>query len=120
MNHTITVLTELLAGLPIGTNLAMMHVFWTLLNGQLLPSRGTLFPALKAIGLEDDAVRRAWTAVKSGIWQTALLIELWRKQVEGLPDCWTLFIFWHFQKKQPTLSVRKRGPPFGFRQRATT
>ena len=86
MNHTITVLNELLEELPIGTNLAMLHVFWALLSGQLLPSRGALFPALKAIGLEDDAVRRAWTAINSGVWQTAILIERWRKHVESLPD----------------------------------
>lgn len=84
MNHTIAVLNELLEALPIGTNLAMTHVFWALLSGQLLPSRGALFPALKAIGLEDDGVRRAWTAVNNGVWQTAILIELWCKHVEGL------------------------------------
>ena len=86
MNHTIAVLNELLVELPIGTNLALTHVFWALLSGQLLPSRGALFPALKAIGLEDDGVRRAWTAVNSGVWQTAILIERWRKQVEGLSE----------------------------------
>jgi len=86
MNHTIAVLTELLAELPIGTNLAMTHVFWALLSGQLLPSRGALVPALKAIGLEDNGVRRAWTAINSGVWQTAILIERWRKHVEGLPE----------------------------------
>lgn len=86
MNHTIAVLSELLVGLPIGTNLAMLHVFWALLSGQLLPSRGALFPALKAIGLKDEAVRRAWTAISKGVWQTALLIELWRRHVEGLPE----------------------------------
>ena len=85
-NHTIIVLTELLVELPIGTNLAMMHVFWALLSGQLLPSRGALFPALKAIGLEDEAVRRAWTAINSGVWQTASLIERWHEHVEGLPE----------------------------------
>jgi hypothetical protein len=86
MNHTISVLSELLAGLPIGTNLAMMHVFWALLSGQLLNSRGGLFPALKAIGLEDEAVRRAWRAVYQGVWHTVILVELWRKHVEGLAD----------------------------------
>lgn len=86
MNHTISVLNELLEGLPIGTNLAMLHVFWALLSGQLLNSRGALFPALKAIGLEDEAVRRAWTAFYSGVWQTVVLIELWRKHVEGLAE----------------------------------
>jgi len=64
----------------------MLHVFWALLSGQLLPSRGALFPALKAIGLEDEAVRRAWTAISKGVWQTALLIELWRRRVEGLSE----------------------------------
>jgi len=86
MNHTIAVLNELLAGLPIGTNLAMLHVFWALLSGQLLSSRGALFPALQAIGLEEAAIRRAWTAISKGIWQTARLLELWRRYVEGLPN----------------------------------
>jgi hypothetical protein len=86
MNHTIAVLNQLLAGLPIGTNLAMLHVFWALLSGQLLSSRGALFPALKAIGLEEEAVRRAWTAISKGVWQMALLIQLWRRQVESLPE----------------------------------
>lgn len=86
MNHTISVLDELLEELPIGTNIALTHVFWALLSGQLLPSRGALIPALKAIGLEDAAVRRAWTAVNSGVWQTPILIERWRKQVAGLPN----------------------------------
>ena len=84
MHHTIAILNELLEGLPIGTNLALLHVFWALLSGQLLPSRGALFPALKASGLEDEAVRRAWTAVYKGVWHTVILIELWRKHVEGL------------------------------------
>jgi len=86
MHHTIAILNELLEGLPIGTNLALLHVFWALLSGQLLPSRGALFPALKASGLEDEAVRRAWTAVYKGVWHTVILIELWRKHVEGLPE----------------------------------
>ena len=86
MNHTISVLNELLAELPIGTNLAMAHTFWALLGGQLLNSRGALFPALKAIGLEDDEVRRAWTAVYKGVWQTEQLLEQWRKQVERMPE----------------------------------
>ena len=86
MNHTIAVLNELLVGLPIGTNLAMLHVFWALLSGQLLNSRGALFPALKAIGLEDGAIRRAWAAVGKGVWQIGVLIDLWCKHVESLPE----------------------------------
>jgi hypothetical protein len=79
-------LNELLSGLPIGTNFAMLHVFWALLSGPLLNSREALFPALKAIGLEDSAVRRAWTAVGKGVWRIDVLINLWRKHVESLPN----------------------------------
>ncbi len=86
MNHTISVLDELLVDLPIGTNFAMVYIFWALLSGQLLNSRGALFPALKAIGLEDAEVGRAWTAVSKGVWQTELLLEQWRKQVACLPE----------------------------------
>jgi hypothetical protein len=100
MNHTITVLTELLIGLPIGTNLAMLHVFWTLLSGQLLNSRGALFPALKAIGLKDEAIRRAWTALSKGVWQIAILINLWRRHVERLPD-WK---FHEYEGYQPVVA----------------
>ena len=64
----------------------MLHVFWALLSGQLLPSRGALFPALKAIGLEDEAVRRAWAAIHSGVWQTTTLIAQWSKHVESLSE----------------------------------
>jgi hypothetical protein len=86
MNHIISVLDELLVDLPIGTNVAMIHTFWALLSGQLLNSRGALFPALTAIGLEDDEVRRAWTAVSKGVWQTNPLLKQWRKQVKRLPE----------------------------------
>jgi hypothetical protein len=75
-----------LQGYLLETNLAMLHVFWALLSGQLLSSRGALFPALKAIGLEDEEVRRAWTAISKGVWHTVVLIELWRRHVEGLPE----------------------------------
>ena len=86
MNHTISVLNELLEGLPIGTNLAMTHVFWALLSGQLLNNRGALFPALQAIGISDAAVSRAWTAVYKGVWRIATLLKLWQKHIEDLSD----------------------------------
>ena len=86
MNHTIAVLNELLEGLPVGTNLAMTHVFWALLSGQLLNHRGALFPALQAIGISDEAVSRAWRAISKGVWQIATLLQLWQQHVERLPD----------------------------------
>jgi hypothetical protein len=71
--------------LPIGTNLALLQFFWMLLSGQLLCSRGALFPALQAIGLSSDAVRRAWAAFRSGAWHVAVLLSLWQQYVTQQP-----------------------------------
>lgn len=72
--------------LPVGTNLALLHFFWMLVSGALLPQRGALFPALHASGLSADATRRAWAAFRKGVWQLAVLLRLWQAQIEGLPD----------------------------------
>ena len=85
-NHTIALLSTLLENLPIGTNLALLHFMWMLVNGALLPNRGALFPALKATGLSDAATRRAWAAFRKGAWQIAMLLGLWREYVKALPN----------------------------------
>jgi hypothetical protein len=72
--------------LPVGTNLALLQFLWMLVSGALLPSRGALFPALKTSGLSDAAIRRAWAAFRGGAWQTAVILRLWRTQIEGMPD----------------------------------
>ena len=78
---TIEVMAALCAvtqSLPVGTNLALLHFLWMLLSGQLLPSRGALFPGLKAIGLSTAAIRRAWAAFRYGAWHIAVLLTLWQ------------------------------------------
>lgn len=57
---------------------------WMLVSGHLLQSRGALFPALKATGLSNAGVRRAWAAFRGGVWQIAALLRLWQAHVEGL------------------------------------
>ena len=86
VNHTLLVLRTVVEGLPIGTNLALLHVLWMLVSGNLLPNRGALFPALKAIGLSDEATRRAWAAFRYGVWQIAGLVGVWYGYVTALPD----------------------------------
>jgi hypothetical protein len=71
--------------LPIGTNLALLQFFWMLLSGQLLHSRGALFPALQGIGLPVAAVRRAWAAFRFGTWHIAVLLTLWQQYVMQQP-----------------------------------
>jgi hypothetical protein len=69
--------------LPIGTNLSLLHFLWMQLSGQLLSSRGALFPALQAIGLLPEATRRAWAAFRYGSWEIAELLEAWVGHVEA-------------------------------------
>ncbi len=79
------ILVALTTGLPVGTNLALLQFLWMLVSGALLPQRGAIFPALQAIGLSEQATRRAWAAFRRGAWQTAVILHLWQEQIEGLP-----------------------------------
>lgn len=80
------ILVALTQDLPIGTNLALLQFMWMLVSGALLPQRGALFPALKASGLTDPAIRRAWAAFRGGAWQTVAVLRLWQAHIQGLPD----------------------------------
>lgn len=81
LSQTMEALCAVTRGLPIGTNLALLHFLWMQLSGALLPSRGALFPALQAIGLWSGAIRRAWAAFRSGAWQIAELLQAWESYV---------------------------------------
>lgn len=85
IDHTMNVLVALTEGLPVGTNLALLHFLWMLVSGALLPQRGAIFPALQSMGLSAQATRRAWVAFRCGAWQTAVILRLWQAQIEGLP-----------------------------------
>jgi hypothetical protein len=89
INLTITVLSQLVEGLPVGTNLALLQFMWMLVSGALLPNRGAMFPALKSIGLSDAETRRAWVAFRRGVWQIAILLRIWQEYVTGL-EGWQL------------------------------
>jgi hypothetical protein len=73
--RTTLFLSQLVARLPIGTNLALAHLLFTLLAGHLLQSRGALFPALAATGLSDSQVRAAQAALRDGKWSIAYLLK---------------------------------------------
>ena len=68
------VLSALVLSLPIGTNLGLFQVLWTLISGRLLQTRGALIPALAATGLAPTQVRRAWAAFAEGAWTVTRLI----------------------------------------------
>lgn len=79
---TMSVLIKIVAHLPIGTNLAMLHMMWMLVSGSLLPHRGALFPALQSTGIGEAAVRRAWSAFSGGMWQISELMVAWQAYME--------------------------------------
>lgn len=85
-------LTQVLADVPVGTNVGLLHVFFALLSGRFLSARGAMFPALDSLGLAPDAVRRANAAVCCGQWHTTDLLLRWQQTVtrEGrfMPTCY--------------------------------
>jgi len=76
-------LEDLVEALPIGTNLGLYHFLWMLLRGELLASRGAIFPALSSLGLETAEVRRSWAAMRYGNWDIEELLGNWRNHVKS-------------------------------------
>jgi hypothetical protein len=76
-------LAQLVEDLPIGTNQGMLHFLWALVSGNLLESRGAIFPALQKMGLDEAESRRAWAAFAKGKWKISQLLTQWQRQVEA-------------------------------------
>ena len=81
--RVVTLVSALVVDVPIGTNLGLLHLFWMLLSGKALLSRGAIFPGLSAVGLSDGAVRRAWVALGRGSWTSDRLVTSWARVVEA-------------------------------------
>lgn len=78
---TIKALEYVVKTLPVGTNLALLHLLWALLSGAFLVSRGAVFPALQTLGLSAVQVRRSSQAVRDGAWSSGELVARWRDWV---------------------------------------
>lgn len=87
-----TVLCQILVRVPVGTNLGLLHLFFALLSGRFLSSRGAVFPALASLQLPACAVRRSEAALCYGRWKLAHLLVRWQQVVaeEGqfAPACY--------------------------------
>jgi len=57
-----------------------------LASGALLSQRGAIFPTLQAIGLSEQATRRAWAAFRGEVWRTAVILKLWQAHIQSQPD----------------------------------
>jgi hypothetical protein len=74
-------LFQIFASVGVGTNLGLYQIFFALLSGRFLGSRGALIPALADTGLEDSAVRRSVAALAYGRWNIQTLLAAWQKSV---------------------------------------
>ena len=70
-------LCALVAPVPVGTNLGLLHLLWMLVSGRLLETRGAVLPGLSVSGLPEAVVRRAWAALGQGDWAVAALLRGW-------------------------------------------
>src|SRR5215212_6393690 len=81
--RVLTLVSALVVDVPIGTNLGLLHLFWMLLSGKALLTRGAIIPGLSAVGLSEGAVRRAWAALGHGSWTSDRLARSWARVVEA-------------------------------------
>jgi len=77
----VALLCQILAPVPVGTNLGLFHLFWALLSGRFLTYRGAIIPSLNDLGLPADAVKRFQAALAYGQWKIADLIYGWHRTV---------------------------------------
>jgi hypothetical protein len=78
---TIQALEQVVKPLPVGTNLALLHLMWAMLKGAFLQARGAVHTALSESGFSDDEIRRSWQALRYGTWDICELITRWRHLV---------------------------------------
>ncbi len=74
-------LAQMLADVPVETNLGLLHLQVALLSGRFLAARGAIFPALDALGLEKGATHRAHAALCYGRWNTDNLLQRWQQTI---------------------------------------
>ena len=81
LERTIQALEHVVKQVPIGTNLALLHLLWAMLNGSFLRSRGAVFPALQLAGFTTPQIRRSGQALRCGAWDIDELLQPWRDYV---------------------------------------
>ncbi len=82
IEQTLQALQFIVQSVPVGTNLALIHLMWTILNGSFLGSRGAIFPALQESGFSPEESRRSWQAMRYGSWCIEDLLQSWRDYVQ--------------------------------------
>jgi hypothetical protein len=74
-----SVLSRMVAGVPMGTHRGLLHLLGRRLSGRLLPNRGAVIPGLADLGLTAEAVRRCGAARAYGKWQASQWLGAWEQ-----------------------------------------
>ena len=82
IEQTLQALQIIVQSVPVGTNLALIHLMWSILNGSFLSSRGAIFPALQESGFCPEEIRRSWQAMRYGAWCIDDLLQSWGDYVQ--------------------------------------
>ncbi len=82
IEQTLQALQIIVQSVPVGTNLALIHLMWSILNGSFLGSRGAIFPALQDTGFSPEEIRRSWQAMLRRVWCIDDLLQSWRNYVQ--------------------------------------
>jgi hypothetical protein len=77
VESTVQAIIAIVQTVTVGTNLALLHLMWAMVNGSFLRSRGAVFSALWASGFAVAEVRRSWAALRTGAWDANELLENW-------------------------------------------
>jgi hypothetical protein len=89
---TIQTLVAVVKQIPLGTNLGLVRLMWSMMQGSFLGSRGAIFPALMLSGFNEQETRRTWSAFCSGQWSITRLIKAWRAHV-GREGKWQAHLY---------------------------
>jgi hypothetical protein len=81
IEQTIQVMQIVVQSVPLGTNLSLLHLLWSMLSGSFLRSRGAIFSALVYSGFTAAETRRSWQALRYGMWRLEDLLQSWREYV---------------------------------------
>ena len=77
VSQMMTLLCNVVRTLPVGTNLALLHLLWIMVSVYLLLNRGAVIPGLHQMGLSNEAIRRGWQALRRGGWSIGRLLANW-------------------------------------------
>ena len=85
---TVQAISAVVQTVPIGTNLALVHILWVMMSGAFLPGRGAFFTAFDAKGFDKQVVRRSWAALRHGQVTNCWTIGrfTWQARITGVCD----------------------------------